>query len=436
MPYSGGKESDMSQKKLTVAFAGLGSRGNSYADACALLSDKIEIVACADIVPGKLERFADKHGVPAEGRFNSAEEMLEQPRLADVMFICTMDQQHFGHAIPALEKDYHLVLEKPASTDPRECVEIARVANEHNRHVVVCHVLRYTPYYRKLKEIMDSGILGKIYSIQACEGVGYWHMAHSFVRGNWRNSNETSPMILQKCCHDMDAFLWLTGKHCKSVSSFGHLSHFKSECAPEGAHDKCTEACPAYAKCPYSIERYLHHAKEGNFGWPLDVVSPATNYDDFRRDLLESPYSRCAYKCDNNVVDHQVVNLQFEDDLTISFSMSAFDQRGRSTAVMGTEGFINTATDESKITVTLYNQGIESTIEYDTHAETDQFGHGGGDYILVKELIDLLEGNAGFASTSINDSIESHVVALAVEESRVRGGQLVTIEDYLESIKA
>ena len=425
----------MSQKKITAAFVGLGSRGTSYAEACALLKDKIEIVACADIIPDKVTRFAEKYGVPAEGCYESAEEMLKEPRLADVMFICTMDKQHYGHAIPALEKDYHLVLEKPASTDPRECMEIARVANEHDRQVVVCHVLRYTPYYRKLKEIIDSGVLGKIYSIQACEGVGFWHMAHSFVRGNWRNSDETSPMILQKCCHDMDIFLWLTGKHCKSVSSFGHLSHFRKECAPEGAHEHCTEECPAYKDCPYSIERYLHHAKEGNFGWPLDVVSPETNYDGFRRDLLAGPYSRCVYHCDNNVVDHQVVNIRFEDDLTLSFSMSAFDQRGRNTAVMGTKGFVSSTTDESKIKVTLYNQGIESYVEYDTHAETDQFGHGGGDFVLVKELIELLNGEAPIAATSINDSVESHIMALATEYSRTLGGQLVTIEDYMETLK-
>ena len=421
-------------KKITVAFAGLGSRGTSYAEACALLKDKIEIVACADIVEGKVTRFAEKYGVPAEGCYSSAEEMLQKDRLADVMFICTMDKQHYGHAIPALEKDYHLVLEKPASTDPRECMEIARVANERGRHVVVCHVLRYTPYYRKLKEIMDSGMLGKIYSIQACEGVGYWHMAHSFVRGNWRNSDETSPMILQKCCHDMDIFLWLTGKHCKSVSSFGHLSHFKPECAPEGAHEHCTEECPAYATCPYSIERYLHHARNNCFGWPLDVVSPATNYDDFRRDLLAGPYSRCVYHCDNNVVDHQVVNLQFEDDLTLSFSMSAFDQRGRNTAVMGTEGFIDTTTDASVIRVVKYNQGIESYEEFNTEAETDQFGHGGGDYILVKELVDLLNGEVSVASTCIDDSVESHIVALAVEKSRTLGGALVSIDDYVKTL--
>ena len=424
-------------KKLTVAFAGLGSRGNAYAESCALMSDKIEIVACADIIEDKLDRFADKYGVPAEGRFNSAEEMLQQDRLADVMFICTMDRQHYGHAIPALEKDYHLVLEKPISTDLRECTEIARVANERDRKVIVCHTMRYTPFARKVKEIIDSGVLGKVYSIQASEGVTFWHQAHSFVRGNWRNSDETSPMILQKCCHDMDMFLWLTGKHCKSVSSFGELSHFKAECAPEGAHERCSEECPAYATCPYSIERYLHHAREGGFGWPLDVVSPATNYDDFRRDLLAGPYSRCVYHCDNNVVDHQVVNLQFEDDLTISFSMCAFTNGscGRRLHIMGTHGDLIACTEEGQLKVSLFRQGIEEVQYVDTNAVTDAFGHGGGDYILVEDLVALFEGKCAESITSINDSVESHVVSLAVEASRVSGGELVKIDEYLKNVK-
>ncbi len=426
----------MSEKKITVAIVGLGSRGNAYASSIKLLPEKFEIVACSDIIPEKMERFAKTYGVPAERCYPSAEALLEEDRLADVLFICTLDRQHYGHAIPALKKDYHLVLEKPASTDPRECMEIARVANERGRNVVVCHVLRYTPYFRRVKEVIDSGVLGKIYSIQANEGVTFWHMAHSFVRGNWRNSDTTCPMIMQKCCHDMDIFLWLTGKHCKSVSSFGSLSHFKPECAPEGAHEHCDETCPAYGSCAYSIERYLHHAKEGNFGWPLDVVSAADNYEDFRRDLLAGPYSRCVYHCDNNVVDHQVVNLLFEDDLTLDFNMCAFTSGncGRRLRVMGTLGELVSNAGDDKITVTHFRQGIEETEEITFNAEFDQFGHGGGDYVLVADLYDLLTGNAPKSVTNINDSIESHIVCLAAEASRVAGGQVVNIDEYMKTI--
>ena len=426
----------MSVKKLTVAFAGLGSRGNAFAEACEVLKDKIEIVACADVDAGKLQRFGDKYGVPAEMRFGSAEEMLERERLAEVMFICTMDKQHFGHAIPALNKDYHLVLEKPASTDPKECVEIARVANEREREVIVCHVLRYTPFYRKIKEIMDSGALGKIYSIEATESVTYWHQAHSFVRGNWRNSNETSPMILQKSCHDMDILLWLTGKHCQRVSSFGSLSHFKKECAPEGAPERCSEACPAYANCPYSIERYLHHKRLGCHCWPLDVVSPETDYEKYKADLLNSQYARCVYHCDNNVVDHQVVNLLLDEDLTITFSMCAFtsDDVGRTIHVMGTHGDLYAKSSTNEIKLTRFCGGMQESEDIECRVEYDSFGHGGGDYGLVLDLIGLFDGSGAAAVTSINDSVESHVVALAAEKSRVLGGELIKIGDYVKSL--
>ena len=204
-------------KKITVSIVGLGSRGkDTYAKCAKIFPENMEIVAIADIVPHKVEEVAKEYGVPAEMCFDSAEALLERERLSDVMFICTMDKQHYGHAIAALNKGYHLLLEKPISPDEKECKEIAALANEKNLQVAVCHVLRYTPFYQKLKEIIKSGRIGDTVSIDAIENVGYWHQAHSFVRGNWRNSNETSPMILQKCCHDMDILLWLTDKHCKS----------------------------------------------------------------------------------------------------------------------------------------------------------------------------------------------------------------------------
>ena len=425
---------NMSQKTVTVAVAGCGSRGNSYAACCRELGDRVKIVACADIRPEKLTRFADEYGIPAEGRYSSAEEMLKEERLADVMFICTMDRQHYGHAIPALKRGYHLVLEKPASPDPIECREIARVANEMNRRVVVCHVLRYTPFYRRIKEIIDSGVLGKIMSIQANEQSCYWHQAHSFVRGNWRRDDETSPLILQKCCHDMDILLWLTGRHCLSVSSFGSLGHFKAECAPEGAPERCSEACPAYEECPYSIKCcYLRRADRGEFGWPLDVVEPEPDAAKLRETLKTSPYGRCVYHCDNNVVDHQVVNLQLEEDLTVSFNVSAFtSQGGRRIHVMGTMGDLTAYMEDSKLYVTRFGHDTDII---DSCAETDMFGHGGGDYILVRDLVDLLDGgSAGDSLTSIDDSIESHIVCLAAEKSRAAGGELVRLDDYVKSL--
>ena len=203
--------------KITIALAGLGSRGkDTYAQAVKKFPEKMEIVAIADIDPAKVEEVAEEFHIPQERCFTSAEDLIAQDKLADVMFITTQDQQHVRQAIPALRKGYHLLLEKPISPDLDECRELVKVAKECDRQVIVCHVLRYTPIYSKVKEVIDSGVAGDIVSVMSIENVGYWHQAHSFVRGNWRNSNTTSPMILQKCCHDMDLLLWLTGKTCET----------------------------------------------------------------------------------------------------------------------------------------------------------------------------------------------------------------------------
>ena len=422
-------------KKLTVAIAGLGSRGNAYASCFALMKDKVEIVAAADLIEDKRNRFAAQYDLKPEQMYCSAEEMLEKEKLADVMCICTLDRQHYCLAIPALKKGYHLLLEKPASPDPRECAEIAKTANELDRQVVVCHVLRYTPYYQKLREVVRSGVIGDVVSIQANEETVYWHMAHSFVRGNWRNSDTTSPLLLQKCCHDMDILLWLTGKHCLTVSSFGSLALFKPENAPEGAPERCSENCPAYGNCPYSIRFYLDRADKGMFGWPLDVVEPEPSAEKMRETLKTSPYGRCVYHCDNNVVDHQVVNLLLEDGVTVSFNVCAFNTAGeRRTHIMGTLGEIKASSVDSKIELTVFGKEPQMI---DAHGETDSFGHGGGDYGIARDLISLFDESGETkkqALTSINDSIESHLVCLAAEKSRLNGGEAINIADYRKSL--
>ncbi len=425
----------MSNKKITVAVAGTGSRGVAYANALKALKADCEIVAIADPRPDRLEDFANRFGVKKEGWYNSAEEMLEQEKLADVMFICTMDKQHYAHAMTALEKGYHLLLEKPVSPDPKECIEIAQKANEKNLKVLVCHVLRYTNFYRKIKEIIDSGKLGRVLSVQANEQVCYWHQAHSFVRGNWRNEKE-SPMILQKCCHDMDILLWLTGKHCKSVSSFGTLSHFKKSEAPEGATERCTEDCPEYTTCPYSVKHcYIDRAIKGDFGWPTDVVEVTPSVDKLCETLKTSPYGRCVYYCDNDVVDHQVVNLLFEDDVTVSFNFTAFtSEGGRKIHVMGTKGDLVAYMEESEFTVTEYGKSPEKIV---FKGVDDGFGHGGGDVGIMRDLIALLNGEMSDTSSLsiIDDSIESHLVCFAVDKSQKNNGALITMDDYKNGIK-
>lgn len=429
-------------KKITVALAGLGSRGKDvYAKAAKLYPDKMEIVAIADINPEKVKMVSEEYGIPEERCFSSAEEMLEQEKMADVMFITTQDRQHVGHAIPALKKGYHLLLEKPISPNLDECREIVKVAKECDRKVVVCHVLRYTPIYRKVKEILDSGKIGDVVSIMAAENVGWYHMAHSFVRGNWANSDETSPMILQKCCHDMDLYLWLANKKCESVSSYGSTYLFKKENAPEGCTERCLDGCKVKDTCPFDAESIYMDSevigyRTGHKVWPLDVVSQTPTEESLMQELKTGRYGRCVYHCNNNVVDHQVVNLNMTDGSTMSFTMCGFSASiARYAKFHGTKGELivnmdSNDMDQNVIEVNLYGKKvIHEEIDVTSLAE-DFSGHGGGDNVMVEEFMDILLGNREESAsiTSLEKSVESHYCALAAEKSRLNGGMVVKID--------
>lgn len=426
-------------ERIKVAFAGLGNRGkDTYAHAAELYPDKVEVVAVADWNPIKVKMVAEKFNIPEEMCFGSVEEMLEQDKLADIMVIATQDRQHVPHAIPALRKGYHLLLEKPISPELEQCRELVKVAKECNRKVVVCHVLRYTPVFRKVKEILDSGKIGDIVSIAAFENVGWYHMAHSYVRGNWRRTDETSPMILAKCCHDMDLYLWLANKECESISSFGNTYLFKEENAPEGCTKYCMGGCKVKGECPYDAEAiYMDSDKvgvrKGNTEWPLYVLTEYPSEESVKEALEHGPYGRCVYHCDNDVVDHQVVNLNMTDGSTMSFTMSGFSSDiSRYAKFFGTKGelYVNMA-DDSYIETRLYGTTVETEIIHASELADDFSGHGGGDNVMVKEYMDILLGNMEESPsiTSLERSVESHYCAMAAEESRLNGGKVVRLAD-------
>ena len=421
------------QKPITVAIAGLGGRGkDTYAPMALSRPDLMKIVAIADIVPEKVADVAQTYGVPPEGCFSSAEEMLAQPRLADVLFVCTQDRQHVGHAIPALEKGYHILMEKPVSPVLSECQRVLQAAKKAQRQVVVCHVLRYTPFFQKIKEVIDSGRIGRVVSVQSLENVVYWHQAHSFVRGNWRREEDTSPMILQKSCHDLDILLWLLGERCARVSSFGSLSYFREENAPAHSAARCRD-CQAREGCPYDAYKiYLTNEEtgvlHGHTGWPADIVCMHPTEAGIRAALEDGPYGRCVYRCDNDVVDHQVVNMELEHGQTIGFTMCAFTKTGgRTLKIMGTHGDIRADMHENFIDVEVYG-GETEHIDVRTLA-ADLSGHAGGDIRMVEEFLEMLAagGQPSGTLSTLEASIESHLAALAAEHSRKHGGASVEI---------
>lgn len=414
--------------KITIAIAGLGSRGRTAYGAILLdMQDRAQVVAIADFDKTRCEIAQKEHNVKSENVFSSVEEMLSKEKLADAVLICTQDRDHVRHALMALDKGYDILLEKPVSPDLNELKSLVKKSKETGRKVLVCHVLRYTPFFQTIKKAIDSGRIGKVATVQALENVRYWHQAHSFVRGNWRRKDETSPMILAKCCHDLDYLIWLCGSKCKSVSSYGSLSYFKAECAPEGAALRCLDGCKAKANCPYDAEKIYLTNKDtgvlhGNVEWPVDVLSENPTEETIRAAIEKGPYGRCVFHCDNDVVDNQIVAMEMESGATVTLTMSAFTSiGGRTIKVMGTLGDIQGDMHDNIIKITEF--GKESEIIDLGREEKDFAGHGGGDQMLIEEFVSLLEGGeVNNTVTTLEVSVESHLVALAAEESRLEGG--------------
>lgn len=421
-------------KMLTVALAGLGNRGlGAYGNELCKQNALVKVTAVADIDPEKVEYAKKLFSLDDSVCFSSAEALLEQPQLADVLFITTQDRQHVAHAIPALHKGYNLVLEKPISPDIGEIRALLQAKRQTGKQVIVCHVLRYTPFYNTIKDLLDNGAVGTVMNIQAIENVGYYHHAHSFVRGNWRRSDGTSPMILQKCCHDFDIFLWLTGKTPQRVSSFGSLSYFTEKNAPQGAPLYCMDGCKAKQACLFDAEKiYLTNSGtgflQGNHGWPNDVVAFNPTEQKLRDNLKRGPYGRCVFQCDNTVVDHQVVNVELSENTLINFTMSAFSPEvTRVTRIMGTTGCILADTETDTITVLPFGkQAYQAKID----SLAGNSGHGGGDGGLVREAVDyfLNPGQKSIRLSSLEVSVGSHLIALAAETSRLENGRVIDIE--------
>lgn len=422
----------MADKQIRVVIAGLGARGyDIYGEYLNNCGKNVKITAVADINPERVERAKKQWGIAPENCFASAEEMLSKPCMGDAALICTQDRQHVPHAMLALKQGYNLLLEKPVSDDVSCCKQLLNEATSRNLHVVVCHVLRYTSFYRTIYNLINSGEIGTLYSIQAMEHIGYWHFAHSFVRGNWRNSKETSPMILAKCCHDMDILLWLAGKRAKRVSSYGGLNHFCAENAPKGAAKRCMD-CTVRADCPYdAVKYYLESKKTGIAGgktqWPVNVLAQNPNAETITEALKSGPYGRCVYACDNDVADNQVVNILLEDGAAINFTATAFTQECcRTIMVVGSHGSIQGNMETNTIILSRFGKEKE---EINVQTTQGTFaGHGGGDAMMMQELVDLLQGNRTQLDSGLERSIESHIVALLAERSRLNGGESLLVE--------
>ena len=416
---------------VKVAILGLGSRGaTTYGDYLITLND-VKISAICDIDKDKLNFYQNKYHVEKKDCFLNSEDFFKAGKLADILIIATMDQDHYSQAMKALDLKYHLLLEKPIALNLKQCLDIENKALKNNLYVVVCHVLRYSLFYKKIKEIVNSKILGNIININTTENVGYWHQAHSFVRGNWNNSNKTSPMILQKCCHDFDILNWIIDKKPLNVSSFGSLSLFKKENAPKDSSNYCYD-CKIQNNCPYNAVKYYVDSikNDKDLGWPYDVVVLNPTKDKVLAAIKNGPYGRCVYKCDNNVVDHQIVNIQYEDNITVTHTMCAFSKDCyRDIKIFATRGDLIANTLNNTIIYHTFVDNKEFVIDV-SKLTNDLSGHMGGDKLMINEFLKLINKETSQLDSSIEKSVLSHVIAFAAEKSRINKGVVINLNEF------
>jgi len=415
--FPGIKKSD---KPLTAIVVGAGSRGwGAYSSYGLKYPDELQVVGVAEPIPYRRERMAKAFGIPEDKQFVTWEHVFEVPKFADALIVTTPDDLHYGPAMAGLEKGYDMILEKVIAQTWKECNDILKLAVKQDAIVAVCHVLRYNAYFKKLKDLVKAGSIGDVVSMQHLEPVERIHMSHSFVRGNWANSEKSNPMILSKSCHDTDILRWIIDKPCRKVSSFGSLTLFREEMAPEGSTDRCTGGCAVERECPYSAKKlYLEQR-----GWLGHLVLEEVNDQTILRELNNGPYGRCVYRCDNDVVDHQVSNFEFEEGITVAFSMEALTHYGgRRTRIFGTEGDI--FGDEHTLTITNAVSGKQEVWDASKVLKSGS-GHGGGDHGLVHDFIRAVQArDPALLTSTIQVSMESHLMGFQAEASRLDGGSV------------
>lgn len=418
---------------ISAILIGAGMRGSyAYGNYALRNPEDIKFVAVAEPDRQKRENFAKHHEISDDMCFASWEDIFEKQIRADSILICTQDKMHKEPAIAALNAGYHILLEKPMSPNPRECIEISKLAIEKKKVFMLCHVLRYTPFYLELKKVIDSGVIGKVFLIQQNENVGFWHQAHSFVRGPWSNSIESSPMILAKCCHDTDIMLYLLDKKCKKVSSFGELSFFKKNNCPQGESDRCLDNCPVENGCPYSAKKlYLDNKNESRSWLAQAICNNPENKGEVEAALQNSSYGMCVFLSNNDVVDHQVVTMEFEDGVTGVLIMSAFSKDcTRTIRIMGSQGEIEADLEDNSIKIKQFLTDKEIVLNPEQRA--DNSGHSGGDGGIMEDFIKSINGNGSYNTSIIDNSLESHMICFAAEESRIEG-KTINLQEFIDN---
>ena len=403
-------------KGISVIIIGCGGRGTVYARHILEMNDRVKVAAVAEPREFFRNRIGDMHHVPEDMRFSDWREILRREKLADAVIITTQDRMHLEPAVAFAERKYHILIEKPLAPDPAGCRRIVEAAEQNHVLLSVCHVLRYSNFTRTLKRLIDEGAVGKVMSVQHLEPVGHWRFAHSYVRGNWCREADSSSALLAKSIHDLDWLCFIVGSDCQRVSSFGSLMFFNRKNQPEGAADRCLE-CAVEPSCPYSAPRfYINRIRQNIRGAYVESVVGNPTEESMMEALKTSPYGRCVFACDNDVVDHQVVNMEFENGATAVFTLAGCSKYGnRRTTVFGSGGELYG--DGEKLYYYSYLTGETRDIEIPPHIKSDV--HGGGDYNLLESFVQAVAtGDPSSIVTGAKVSLQTHLLVFKAEISR------------------
>lgn len=406
---------------MKIIVLGVGGRGRHYLNFS--LNEGLEVVAIADNNEARMASVVQDLGLVNTQTFSDVDTLLDAGLEADACVVALPDRLHYNAAMKAMQNGWHVLLEKPMAPTAEECISLVETSEELDLHLVVCHVLRYAPFFEKVKEVVDSGILGDIVNIQLTENVSWHHYAHSYVRGIFNNSEKATPFILAKSSHDLDLIAYLTGQRCESVVSEGGLRHFTMANAPDGAPPFCLDGCPAEKTCPYFAPR--QYLKQINpVGWPSNTIASDDSYVSRLEALKTGRYGRCVYQTDNNVNDHQSAIFNLEDGTTATFNMTGFSSENtRILRIYGTLGDLSGHLEKNELIHGDFNAGTRTPIECD-YAPSIRSGHGGGDARLFHDFAETIRGNVTDNRSSARLSLQSHLMAFAAEDS-VRTGQRV-----------
>ncbi len=409
----------MATNKITVSIIGAGGRGmDCYARLMQEhFSQQVSIVAVAEPDEERRKLFAQRFGISPANSFASWQKILQQPRVSDALVIATQDKMHFEPFQAAVKKGYHILLEKPMSNNKEECLKMMAIAKGYPQQIIlVCHVLRYTVFFLKIKALLDAGQIGEVQAVQHNENIGYWHFAHSFARGNWSVKSLSGPLTLTKSCHDFDILVWLLGSPVKRVSAFGTLRHFNREHAPTGATEFCYN-CPLSQSCAYCAQTIYSRMT-------LTAVNAHRSPDEVEEFLKVSNYGRCVYQLENDVPESIAMSLEFASGVVATFLLSAFTQKvTRTIKILGSNGELRGDIHKNEIEVLHFDM---STAKMSLGDPTND-AHAGGDTGIICDFVELLLGRKTEKLSDISASINSHLAAFAAEASRLNQGMPVEL---------